>query len=277
MTADWSDIEIALIIADYFNMLRSELTGEFYNKTLHRHSLLPLLNARSESSIEFKHQNISAVLVRLGQPYIRGYLPRCNYQKMLEDKVLDYLIGNIDIEENFKVFSEKEVGAPINISFDTLVVDGPVIGGLKEAYIPYRKNPFKVNYLEREQNNRKLGMKGEELVLDFEKWKLRRIRKEKLADSVRWIAKEEGDGAGFDILSKYSSGKDKYIEVKTTKLSKEAPFYFTQNELLFSKDHSKDYHLFRLFNFEKGTKMFTRTGSLDSICNSVPVVYRGYF
>ena len=277
ITIDWSDIEIAVIIADYFNMLRSELVGEFYNKTLHRHSLLPLLNNRSESSIEFKHQNISAVLVRLGQPYIRGYLPRYNYQKMLEDKVLDYLIGNRDIEENFKVFSEKEVAAPVNISFDTLVVDGPVIGELNEAYIPYRKNPFKVNYLEREQNNRKLGMKGEELVLDFEKWELRRIKKEKLADSVRWIAKEEGDGAGFDILSKYSNGKDKYIEVKTTKLSKEAPFYFTQNELLFSKDHSNDYHLFRLFNFEKGTKMFTKTGSLNFICNSVPVVYRGYF
>jgi len=277
MAEDWSDIEIALIIEDYFSMLRSELAGESYNKTFHRHSLLPLLNTRSESSIEFKHQNISAVLVRLGQPYIRGYLPRYNYQKILEDKVLDYLIGNIDIEENFKVFSEKEVAAPVNVSFDKLIVDGPVIGELKEAYIPYRRNPIKVNYLEREQNNRKLGMKGEELVLDFEKWELRRIGKEKLADTVRWIAKEEGDGAGFDILSKYSSGKDKYVEVKTTKLSKEAPFYFTQNELLFSKDHSENYHLFRLFNFEKDAKMFTKIGSLDTICNSTPVTYRGYF
>lgn len=28
MAADWSDIEIALIIEDYFGMLRSELAGE---------------------------------------------------------------------------------------------------------------------------------------------------------------------------------------------------------------------------------------------------------
>ncbi len=277
MAANWSDIEIVLIIEDYFSMLRFELAGKTYNKAFHRRSLLPLLNNRTEGSIEFKHQNISAVLVRLGQPFIRGYLPRYNYQKILEDIVLNYLIGNKDIEEDFKVFSEKEVAVPVNISFEKLLVDAPVIGEIKDTYIWYGRNPIKVNYLEREQNNRKLGMRGEELVVDFEKWELRKVGKEKFAERVRWIAKEEGDGAGFDILSKYSNGKDKYIEVKTTKLTKEAPFYFTRNELLFSKEHSKDYHLFRLFNFEKDTRMFTKRGSLDSICNSVPVAFKGYF
>jgi len=276
MAADWSDIEIALIIEDYFSMLRSELAGESYNKTFHRHSLLPLLINRSEGSIEYKHQNISAVLAKLGQPFIIGYLPRYNYQKVLEDKVLDYLIGHKDIENEFRIFSEKEVITPAEVQFDLLLVEGPEIKEIKEPWISYNRNPIKVNYLEREQNNRNLGMKGEELVLDFEKWKLKRIGKGKLADAVRWIAKEEGDGAGFDILSKYSSGKDKYVEVKTTKLSKETPFYFTQNELLFSKDHSKDYHLFRLFNFEKDTKMFTKIGSLETICNSTPVTYVGF-
>lgn len=277
MAADWSDIEIALIIEDYFSMLRFELAGEVFNKAFHRRSLLPLLNNRSEGSIEFKHQNISAVLIKLGQLYIRGYLPRHNYQKILEDRVLDYLIENKDIEDDFKVFSEKEVITPVNVPYDKLIVDAPAIGEVKEASKPYFRNPIKVNYIEKEQKNRKLGEKGEELVLDYEKWELRRIGKDNLADSIRWIAKEEGDGAGFDILSRYSNGKDKYIEVKTTKLSKEAPFYFSRNELLFSKEHTKDYHLFRLFNFEKGTGMFIKNGALDSLCNYHPVNYKGYF
>jgi hypothetical protein len=277
MAPDWTDIEINLIVEDYFSMLRAELTGIPYSKTSHRKALMPLLNGRSEGSVEFKHQNISAVLARLGQPFIRGYLPRYNYQKILEDKVLDYLIGNRDIEEDFYMFSEKEVQKPERVSYDSFVVNAPVLGEIKEGKKPYIRNPIKVNYLEKEQNNRKLGEKGEELVLDYEKWELRRLGKDSLADKVRWIAKEEGDGAGFDILSRYANGRDKYIEVKTTKLSKEAPFYFSRNELLFSQDYSKDYHLFRLFNFEKNTKMFTKTGSLDSICNSAPVTYRGYF
>ncbi len=277
MALDWTDIEIKLIVEDYFSMLRDELAGKSYSKTNHRRALLPLLNDRSEGSIEFKHQNISAVLARLGQPFIRGYLPRYNYQKVLEDKVIDYLIGNRDIEEDFYMFSEKKVELPEKVTYDNLIVNAPALGEIKEGRKTYTRNPIKVNYLEKEQNNRQLGEKGEELVLDYEKWELRRVGKDSLADKVIWIAKEEGDGAGFDILSRYTNGKDKYIEVKTTKLSKEAPFYFSRNELLFSQDHSKDYHLFRLFNFENNIKMFTKVGSLDSICNSTPVTYRGYF
>jgi hypothetical protein len=277
MALDWTNIEINLIVEDYFSMLRAELAGSTYSKSSHRRALLPLLNGRTKGSIEFKHQNISAVLARLGQPFIRGYLPRYNYQGVLEDKVLDYLIGNRDIEEDFYTFSEKEVQLPEEVSYYNFIVNAPALGEIREGKTVYKRNPIKVNYLEKEQNNRKLGEKGEELVLDYEKWELRRIGKESLADKVIWIAKEEGDGAGFDILSRYASGKDKYIEVKTTKLSKEAPFYFSRNELLFSQLHSKYYHLFRLFNFEKNTKMFTKVGSLDSICNSTPVTYKGYF
>lgn len=277
MALPWSNIEINLIVEDYFSMLRTELAAESFNKAHHRRALLPLLNSRSEGSIEFKHQNISAVLARLGQPFIRGYLPRYNYQKVLEDKVLDYLIGNRDIEEDFRVFSEKKVVLPEKVPFDKLIVGAPTIGEIKEPIKAYTRSPIKVNYLEKEQNNRKLGEKGEELVLDFEKWKLRGIGKNSLADSVRWIAKEDGDGAGFDILSRYSNGKDKYIEVKTTKLSKETPFYFSRNELMFSKEHSTDYHLFRLFNFEKDTRMFIKNGAFDSLCNYHPVNFKGYF
>lgn len=91
MDISWSNKEVELIIADYFKMLTDELAGSSVNKAEHRRCLLPLLNNRSEGSIEFKHQNISAVLINLGQPYIIGYLPRFNFQKMLEEKVIEYL------------------------------------------------------------------------------------------------------------------------------------------------------------------------------------------
>lgn len=120
-------------------------------------------------------------------------------------------------------------------------------------------------------------MLGEELILNYEKWNLFQQGKEKLAEQVRWIAKEDGDGAGFDILSKSLNGKDKYIEVKTTKLSKESPFYFSRNELSFSQNHSSDYFLYRLFNFNSNSKMFTLNGSLDQICKSKPIQYEGRF
>jgi hypothetical protein len=191
----WSNIEVELAVADYFNMLTKELASQSYNKAQHRRNLLPLLNDRSEGSIEFKHQNISAVLINLGQPYIKGYLPRFNYQKILEDKVIDYLIGNQSIEKQFKEFAEGQIDqAVVNKGFDTLLVEPPARSQqLREPVPAYTRNPIKTNYLEKEQSNRKLGMLGEEFVFEYEKWKLQISGKENLADQVRWIAKEEGD------------------------------------------------------------------------------------
>lgn len=278
MSDSWSNIEVELIVADYFQMLSSEMKGEAYSKAEHRRYLSPLLNSRSDGSIEFKHQNISAVLIYLGQPYIKGYLPRYNYQKVLVDKVIDYLTRNINIEDQFRHFADKKIiHRESSLKFEKLIVEAPTLSAVSEPSTRYNRNPIKINYLEREQRNQSLGKSGEQLVMQFEKWNLNRIGKEKLADQVKWISQEEGDGAGFDILSKNLNGTDKYIEVKTTKLGKETPFYFSKNELDFSVEHSTNFHLFRLFNFEQEAKMFIKNGNLGTICNSVPMMFKGYF
>jgi hypothetical protein len=274
---NWSNIEVEFIVSDYFRMLSDELTGKTYVKAEHRKKLLPLLNNRTEGSIEFKYQNISAVLINLGQPYIKGYLPRFNYQRILEEAVITFLSRDIGIEDKFKLFADKAVLSKSKVDFQKIIVEPPKIEIVSEPFTLYKQNPIKINYLEREQSNSNLGRSGEELVLQYEKWKLISIGKENLAEQIRWISNEKGDGTGFDILSKNANGTDKYIEVKTTKLGKETPFYFTRNELQFSQKYIEKYHLFRLFNFESGVKMFTKNGSLDSICHSIPMTYKGFF
>lgn len=277
--SSWSPIELELIIADYFAMLRKELAGIGFSKTEHRNRLLPLLTERSKGSVEFKHQNISAVLVRLGQPYIKGYLPRYNYQGALEDAIIDHLTKNLSLEQEFKKFADDDsLGVQLQMEFGRFIVAPPERSNrVEEPLSLIERNPIKVNYLEREQRNARLGAVGEELVLNYEKWHLQSIGKDNLADRVKWISKEEGDGAGFDILSYTPSGHDKYIEVKTTKLGKETPFYFSRNELHFSQSHRNDYHLYRLFNVIENARMFTLNGGLDRICNSTPVNFQGYF
>jgi hypothetical protein len=277
MLESWSNQEVKLIVTAYFNMLVDELTGKQINKTIHRKALVPLLNSRSEGSIEFKHQNISAVLLNHGQPCIKGYLPRYNYQKILQEQVLNYVSNNFWIEQLFKDFSEKEV-KPALIDFNKkFVEEPPIIQNFEEPIIKINKSPIKINYLEREQNNNKLGRSGEELVLEYEKWRLNKIGLSKLAESVEWISQTQGDGSGFDIMSRNHDGSDKYIEVKTTKLIKETPFFFTINELQFSIEHKERYHLYRLFNFDQSPRMFICNGDLNKICKSSPIVFKGYF
>ena len=105
---DWTQKEVELIVADYFEMLQSELEDKDYNKTAHRTALLQVIK-RSEASIEFKHRNISAVLINMGLPYIRGYKPLFNYQKqLLEIQVSNYLNNSqATFEKDFENFNEK--------------------------------------------------------------------------------------------------------------------------------------------------------------------------
>jgi len=61
-----------LVVQNYFSMLEKELRGERYNKTAYRRELQPKLDNRSKSAIEFKHQNVSAILVELGAMIVTG-------------------------------------------------------------------------------------------------------------------------------------------------------------------------------------------------------------
>jgi hypothetical protein len=230
----WSPQEVSLIVAEYFQMLSAELAGKAYSKAGHRRGLLPLLNGRSEGSVEFKHQNISAILIGLGLPYIKGYLPRYNYQSLLEEAVIHWLSDNLWIEEAFRRFADEGAAEYEVVDFSDFVTAPPVVGSLKDPVFTPSKKPIHINYLEREQRNRQLGESGERLVLQYERWALAQQGKDSLADQVRWVSKEDGDGAGFDILSRNLNGSDKYIEVKTTQLGKESPFFFTRTELAFS-------------------------------------------
>jgi hypothetical protein len=277
MAEDWSDKEVELIVKDYFNMLSKELSGKSFNKTEHRKKLIPLLNNRTDGSIEFKHQNISGVLRNLGLPYIKGYKPLSNYQMLLAEKVaLHISIIKDTLEPKFISFADS-IGKPQPVlDFSSIIQAPPESNIISESEIKSLRKPIKINYLEREQNNILLGEKGEALVIEYEKWNLIRLGKENLANKIEWVSKND-DGAGFDILSKDPNGNDKYIEVKTTKLTKDSPIFFTKNEYEFSLTKNHSYNLYRVFNFNENPKIFCLSGTFDSFCRKEAVQYKGIF
>lgn len=279
MPHPWSPSEIQEIVKDYFEMLAMEVRQIPFRKSEHRKRLKPRLHNRSDGSIEFKHQNISAILIKYGRPYLIGYKPRGNYQKSLEIAVLDYLEQDTAIELIFNVFADEAApGAAKPVDFTKWIEDFPTtMGRVEEPAVEYRRKLSQVNYLKKEQENQRLGYLGEELVLEYEKWRLLHHGKDKLADQVEWISRDFGDGAGFDILSRNLNGTDRYIEVKTTKLGKFIPIYFTANELKFSQEKEKDFFLYRVFEFSKAPKLFNSNGRLDALCRIEPINYIGKF
>ncbi len=238
--------------------------------------MLPHLNNRSEASIEYKHQNISAVLLKYKMPYIVGYKPRLNYQALLEERVVDFLMSDKGLIGLFDVFtSEGVIREPRKVDFSTLLVEAPKNMIIKEPNVEYEVKLKTPNYIEIEQNNRKLGELGEELVIEYERWRLIDIGRESYAEQVEWVSKDLGDGAGFDVLSKNKDGSDRYIEVKTTKLGELTPFYFSKNELKFSRKKSTRYFLYRVFRFNQHPNVFIKNGSFDEVCTYEPVSFIG--
>ena len=253
-------------------MLHLELTGQKYSKADHRRALMGQLNNRSPGSVEWKHQNISAVLNEMGIPCIEGYKPGVNYQRsILPDVISEYLKRNPEIQELFMMDSDLPCTIPLFDDLRIMMEVPPKEKGTSQARInPILCNPAGINYLEREARNQELGNAGEACIISFERARLIRAGRERLADRIEHVSETQGPSAGFDILSYENNGKDRFIEVKTTKYGKSTPFFITQNELAFSQENASRYFLYRLFSFRNTPRMFSLHGRLQDQCNLRP-------
>ncbi len=275
---DWSREEVELIVADYLQMLTLELTGQSFSKAAHRRQLQQQLNGRSEASIEFKHGNISAILLELDFPFIVGYRPRPHYQTSLATVVTAQISRAPVLEAAALAAVQQPAIAPTLDDFSKVKAEPPVRGlHTAEPAGPLSFQATKRDYLAREARNQALGLAGELFVVQFERWRLTQLGESKLGASVEHVSQSRGDGLGYDVLSFEADGREKLIEVKTTSFGKETPFFVTTGELVRSKADQEKFHLYRLFDFRRSPRMFSLQGSLDRHCILDPHTYRARF
>jgi hypothetical protein len=94
---------------------------------------------------------------------------------------------------------------------------------------------------------KKLGDRGEKIVLDLEIKKLKDAGRKDLAKKVERVSLKS-DSYGYDILSFETDGAEKYIEVKATRAKVgSANFFFTANELREAKE-SKNYFIYMVYD-----------------------------
>lgn len=248
---DWQGWELDVIVADYFAMLQSDLAGVPYVKAVHRRQLQSVIK-RSEGSIEFKYQNISAVLDQLGASWIPGYKPARNFQNALIDAVDRYL------SKSSRTLYELGEEQPKPISSPDVFVNPPAPSA-GDVVLPDRLRDLvrKFDPVERDQRNRSLGKAGEQFVFELEKHRLHQASRGDLAEDVCWIAQDFGDGAGYDILSFSPEGQRRLIEVKTTNGSAETPFFLSANEAAKAAELSNEWYLYRVHLFSRGPRIFT--------------------
>lgn len=275
----WNWDECELVVDLYFRMLEMQVNNKVIPKTKYYLELIPMLNNRSKRSVESKCQNISAIMVQYGYPYVVGLKPRWNYQKQLEKVVLTQLIGqSIKIDD----FLNRNLSMANNVNrvfawadvFDAELPERIV--GVKESRPEYLAR--KIDYSQRESINRKLGENGEEFVVNYERYRLAQAGREDLVNDVEWSSKEHGDGLGYDVRS-FDPVKDEelFIEVKTTNSGKYLPFYISKNELSFSRRYPDKYSLYRVYQFNSNPRLFNMQGEVDKHVNLNVETYKAHF
>ena len=283
--SDWSRQEVEATVRDYLDMLASELRGEPFNKAAHNEALRARLDGRTRGAVERKHQNISTVLIELGFPYINGYKPLVNIQSMLRDVVREHLSSLEDLVKSDVEALQNQVAIDdvLGIRVAPPVPTSASVGGatvsVREAAdygVPSRRFP-RINYLQKEALNRSLGDAGEALIMEFERARLLSEGKDHLARNVEQVSKTVGDHAGFDIRSYEANGRDRFIEVKTTRYGKLTPFYISEGEVRFSDANAQAYHLYRLFEFRQSPKLFQLPGDVRRQVQLQAISYRAHF
>ena len=246
----WADDELDLIVADYLSMLRDELSGTPFIK-LHRAKALMALTGRSHRSIEFKHMNISAVLRELSFPTIKGYRPMPNIQSAIFDAIERALPQHAWLET-------VGLGSAIGVGERPALFEEatPSLAKAKSPQEGMKRLIRKFDPVKRDAANRALGLAGEEMALENEKKRLTDAGRKDLAKQVFWTALEEGDGAGYDILSFEPDGRKRLLEVKTTNGSQRTPFFLSRNEESLSREKPESFQIFRIYDFARKPSAF---------------------
>ncbi|HEY9143671.1 MAG TPA: DUF3883 domain-containing protein [Arenimonas sp.] len=272
---DWSNVEVAATVASYLAMLRLEYSGQAYSKTAFRRELVKRLDGRTEASVEMKYRNISEVMIELGFLPIRGYKPLANYQASLIDEVLAQVAGDETIDKAAAASVELSAAVPLLADITGLVVAPPKqTTRVADPAVQSRLIPHRRDYVEREARNRKLGLAGELFVLEFEARRLHALGKKALSDRVEHVSRTRGDGLGYDVLSFEESGREIFVEVKTTTNSLLTPFFISAGEVRFSKDNPEEFRLARVFDFRERPRMYIVPGAIDAGFTLNPVTYR---
>lgn len=271
----WTDLENDLIVADYFAMLTADIAGDSYSKAEHNRDLQEQIK-RGRGSIEYKHQNISAVMKSLGESWIRGYRPAFNFQESLVDAVvrrLDLNRGSNTASPTRTEPGRLEGSRKLTIEPPPTSADRPPRNELAQT----SRIAQKFDVVGRGERNRALGRAGEKYVLTHEQSVLMDAGRSDLAKCVRWVSDEDGDGAGYDIASFSPAGQTRLIEVKTTNGWKLTPFHISRNELAAAQDQPDEWCLLRVWNFAREPRAFELHAPLDAHVRLVATSYEARF
>ena len=230
----WTFAELVIVVNAYLDMLEMEIEGRKYVKKHIKEGIMPLLNGRR--SIDHRLQNITAVMMGMGMPWVKGYAPLAGQRR----PDLEWAVEHCLEERGWRIEAAAErslanaESSPREIQIKTAdaafadMEKSTRLSPADRAVLLARA--WKSDAAKRDERNRKIGKAGEILVMASEKARLQNAGLPQLADLVEHSSKFRGDGLGFDVASRNADGSVRFLEVKTTGGYAETPFFMSRKE-----------------------------------------------
>jgi hypothetical protein len=212
------------------------------------------------------------VLVELGATFVEGYKPLSNVQGLLREKVRE----RFDAEPRLRRLLIRMAETSVQVENVGLGDPSPVP---MDLVLP-RRSPVErrgkfVDFNALEARNAQRGLTGERLLVHRERRFLASVGRADLAEKVRHVSIEDGDGLGYDVLSFRPDGVERFLEVKTTVRSEHQPFHVTRNEVDFSDAEPQRFALVRIFHLGRQPGFYELEGSLRETAQLEPDSYIG--
>lgn len=128
----------------------------------------------------------------------------------------------------------------------------------KKGDNPSKRQSGKVNYEKKERSAKRLGNRGEKIVLEAEKeW----LKQHGIKKKLIYVASTD-DTKGYDIESWFEDGSPKYIEVKaTTSTIGNNSFFLSNNEYLTAKELGPSYCIYLVLEANTNCPKIVRLGN----------------
>jgi hypothetical protein len=264
--SDWTLRECELTVEAYFDCLEGQVKGENTNKAAVYRELSNKLNHRSAKAVEYKFQNISAILLEDGLPTLGR--PMSNYQSLLKSIVRDY------VRKHSHIFDVVPESLPLPRPVEEVFVPPPLPKKNERAKAAGRTKVHPFDFAQHDAENKKLGVQGEQWVIECEKKRLTDAGRADLAEKVLWVSRDMGDGYGYDIASFTCTGDPILVEVKTTNGTATRPFYISEAELRVADKEGERYRLYRVFDFAGKPQIFELIAPLRQRLSLIATSYR---
>ena len=141
-----------------------------------------------------------------------------------------------DNDEQAEATAKEELSYPLLGNVIPSFIDELPLGIAANTGEHSGKTGSGIDFLKKNKAQKRLGDRGETIVLKAERKRLSDLGQERLAKKIKHVS-QDNNSAGYDILSFDEDGTPRYIEVKATANKTICDgFYITNNELMKSQE-----------------------------------------